>query len=121
MSDLCFDCLAWLGCLHCYLHLPGLSKRGCYNTCIYKLVNKYEYMYNGADSLQCMGKIRVFKLQISFENWEYAKISLCQKVSRPESAKICLRQNFSFYSKYLTHKTQIVEVGSSYQLCIPYT
>ena len=27
-----------------------------------------------------------------------AKISLRQKVSSPESAKICLRQNFSFYS-----------------------
>ena len=36
-----------------------------------------------------------------FENWECAKtckISLRQKVSSPENAKICLRQNFSFYS-----------------------
>ena len=42
-------------------------------------------------------KIRGFELQVSFENWECAKISLLQKVSSPESAKICLRQNFSFY------------------------
>ena len=57
-----------------------------------------KYEYNGADSLQCGRKIRVFELQIEFENWECAKISLCQKVPSPESAKICLRQNFSFYS-----------------------
>ena len=43
-------------------------------------------------------KIQVFELQISFENWECTKISLRQKVSSPESPKICLHQNFAFYS-----------------------
>ena len=33
-----------------------------------------------------------------FANWDCAKISLRQKVSSPENAKICLRQNFLFYS-----------------------
>ena len=49
-----------------------------------------------ADSVE--KKIRVFEQQLSFENWECAKISLRQKVASPESAKISLRQNFSFYS-----------------------
>ena len=31
-------------------------------------------------------KMRIFELQISFENWECAKISLRQKVSSSESA-----------------------------------
>ena len=33
-----------------------------------------------------------------FENWDCAKISLRKKVSNTESAKICVRQIFSFYS-----------------------
>ena len=99
MCNLCFDYLASLGWLHCHLHLLGLMKRRCYGICINKLANKYEY--NGADSLQCGRKIRVFELQITFRNSECAKMSLRQKVSSHESAKICLCQNFSFYSIFL--------------------
>ena len=40
----------------------------------------------GTDSVQCGKKMRIFELQISFENWECAKISLRQKVSSSESA-----------------------------------
>ena len=47
------------------------------------------------DSRQCGRKIGVYELQISFDNWESAKISLRQKVSSPECAKISLRQNFT--------------------------
>ena len=43
-------------------------------------------------------KYEFLNYRFLFKNWECAKIRLRQKVSSPESAKICLRQNFSFYS-----------------------
>ena len=48
--------------------------------------------------LQCGKKYEFLNYIYLFENWECAYISLRQKISSPESAKICLRQNFSFYS-----------------------
>ena len=70
------------------------EKTGCYGRCIYKLANKYEYNWT------------VWKKNTSFWTADFiwklgvTKISLRQKVSSPESAKICLRQNFPFYSMW---------------------